>query len=322
MQRLASELNLDKNRERWPNWLYRSDHVENTAAILNSGELLSRAAAKSDNLIIKDCASQEHLGELSEDQLHYVRLYFRPRTPTQYSNEGIRPKDAIKYGAHMPVPVYLLFSSSLLEQFGVKFCCGRLVGKTKLWETSDDLAKMNFRQVYHSSSVGPQGTKDRDQILFARHSEAIVKDRLSLDLLKHIVCRSTPERDTLLSLLKPETRAKWAKKMRVDDGSRRMFHRNLGTFVKEAHHTNHGSQFTFQVSEVKYRGPFKLKVTWQGRTQRVSHICEDFNVSKTPLKLPVPNNLVLPNYKVSLRLNGDLAYSGFYSSEDPFQIPF
>ena len=40
MQQLPSSLGLDRNRRFWARWLFRSDHVENAAAILNSGRLL------------------------------------------------------------------------------------------------------------------------------------------------------------------------------------------------------------------------------------------------------------------------------------------
>ena len=124
MQGLASTLGLDDKHRWWPNWLYRSDHVENAAEILNTGELLSRSAAELSDRIVKDSASQQHVDELTESQRSYVRLYFRPRTPTQYRNEGIRPDGKIWNGAHMPVPVYLLFGSQLLQETGVRFCEG------------------------------------------------------------------------------------------------------------------------------------------------------------------------------------------------------
>ena len=121
MQEVPSELRLDKNRRWWPFWLFRSDHVENAAAILNSGELLSRAGAAIRGLIVKDSVSQQHINQLDQSQMRNVRLYFRPRTPTQYSNEGGRSVDRIKFGAHMPVPVNLFFSSRLLLETGVLF---------------------------------------------------------------------------------------------------------------------------------------------------------------------------------------------------------
>ena len=90
MQGRASQLNLDNTKKRWPKWVFRSDHIENVAAILEYGKLLSRARAESEKLIFHDSASPEHIAELSTCQGRYVRLYFRPHTPTQF-----RPKNTI-----------------------------------------------------------------------------------------------------------------------------------------------------------------------------------------------------------------------------------
>ena len=322
MQGLATTLRLDDNRKWWPGWLFRSDHVENAAAILNSGELLSRELAEKRELIIKDSASQQHVDQLVQSQRRYVRLYFRPRTPTQYRNEGIRPEGEIWKGAHMPVPVYLLFRSRLMTESSVKFSRGRLTRKSQLGQTAKFLASMDFKAIYHDQSVGKLGTPGRDKILLARHAEALVQDRLPLDHLKHIVCRSAPERDTLLNLLNPEERNQWIKKIRVDDSYRRLFHRNLGTFVKETHLTEQGSQFTFQPCASDLRGPFRLRIEWSGKFPGYVHEVENFVVPNAPFKLSFPDGKTLPEYDVRVRLNDDTAYIGNLRSKDPFVNPF
>ena len=242
---LASSLRLDGNRKRWPNWLFRSDHVENAAAILNSGKLLSRSAAECNRLIVKDSGSPRHIGQLSPDHRSYVRLYFRPRTPTQYRNEGMRPTGKIELGAHMPVPVYVLFSSSLLMDVGVSFTRGRLTTETEIGSSLKFLQDMNFADIYHDRGVGAVGGSDRrSEILNARHSEVIVKNDLQLDRAKHVVCRSAPERETLLSLLNAEARRRWAQRVHVDEGRRILFYKR-GTFVQSADLSETGSRFVF-----------------------------------------------------------------------------
>ena len=188
MQQLPSSLRLDRNRRFWPNWLFRSDHVENATEILNSGRLLSRAAAERGNLLRVDSGSPHYVGRLSRRHRSLVRLYFRPQTPTQYANEGIRPRHMIEYEAHMPVPVYLLFASSLLAEQGVCFTKGRLNEAAAVGDSAEFLKSIDFRDVYHDGAVGPR----RSTILNARHSEVVVENELSLDKLKHIVCRSAP----------------------------------------------------------------------------------------------------------------------------------
>ena len=233
MQQLPSSLGLDRNRRWWWCWLYRSDHVENAAEILNSGRLLSRAAAEKRQVIRVDSGAPHYVGQLTKKHRNLVRLYFRPRTPTQYTNEGIRPREELEYGVQMPVPVYLLFAVSLLGEEGMDFTKGRLEQGTAVGGSAEFLKSIDFGDVYHDSGVGSLGNSRRPEILNARHSEVVVKNELSLDKLKHIVCRSPAERETLLNLLTPEASARWLKMIRVDEGDRRMFEKR-GTFVKKA----------------------------------------------------------------------------------------
>ena len=323
MRELKSASWIEKSRSWWPGFLFRSDHVENAARILNSGELLSRATAEAGRLITKDSGSPTHIAQLAPKHRRLVRLYFRPRTPTQFRNEGFRPINKIWREAHMPVPVYLLFNSSLLMETGVNFSRGRLTTTSKVGESAKFLEGMNFKAIYHDGSVGALGMSNRrSEILNARHSEVLVRDRLPLDFLMHIVCRSDPERETLLNLLDPEVKCRWERKIVVDDERRRMFHR-LGTFVSAIHLSENGSRFSFHIPpDPDWRGPFTLQIKWSGRSCNYNHLSEDFAVPDTSLKWTFPNGAVEQEYDVELRLNDDLAYLGKFTSQDPFLSPF
>ena len=309
MHQLAASLKLEGTRRHWPNWLYRSDHVENAAEILNSGRLLSRAAAEDGNLIRTDSGSPQYVRQLSRQHRKLVRLYFRPRTPTQYVNEGIRPRGSIEYGAHMPVPVYLLFSSSLLAEEGVSFTKGRLAQGTEVGDSAEFLKSIAFADVYHDRSVGRPGLSERrPTILNARHSEVVIANELPLGELKHVVCRSEAERETLLHLLSPQARRGWLRKVRVDEGGRRIFQKR-GTFVQRAELSASRSQFQFYLTdESEMRGPFELRVerTVEGRTSRARR--EDFVVSgkRVVYRLDEP----VRSYRVRVTLDGNLAYLG------------
>lgn len=314
MQQLPSSLGLDGNRSFWPNWLFRSDHVENAAEILNSGRLLSRAAAEKRNVIRVDSGSPHHVAQLTRRHRNLVRLYFRPRTPTQYANEGIRPQGRIRYGAHMPVPVYLLFAASLLAEQGVSFTKGRLNRTAAVGHSAEFLKSIDFRDVYHDGAVGRLGeSEDRPRILNARHSETVVENELALDKLKHIVCRSAPERETLLNLLSPEARQLWLKRIHVDEGHRRLFEKR-GTFVQRAGLYNTESRFVFYSNIVPdMRGPFDLCIEWSADGQRTSARNENFTVSNRPVAYPL--NRTVPRYRVRAWLDGNLAYVGQFEEE-------
>ncbi|MDE0679367.1 MAG: DarT ssDNA thymidine ADP-ribosyltransferase family protein [Gammaproteobacteria bacterium] len=315
MKQLPSTLRLDGNRRWWPRWIYRSDHVENAADILNSGQLLSREAAENESVIRVDSGSPQHVGQLTNKHRSLVRLYFRPRTPTQYANEGIRPRSRIQYGAHMPVPVYLLFAASLLAEQGVYFTKGRLTQEAAVGDSAEFLKSIDFGDVYHDGGVGRLGEHGRRPVILnARHTEVVVKNELSLDKLKHIVCRSAAERETLLNLLGPEARARWLERIHVDEGHRIMFEKR-GTFIKKAELSSAESAFLFYLNDASdMRGPFELTVEWtiDGRTVRERK--DGFVVSKQPVAYSISRPV--PRYQVRVRLDGNLAYLGDFDERD------
>ena len=98
-------------RSWWPNFVFHYTTLENAISILKRGSLYSREKVVSRGLLRSDSASSSVLARTSDAYKKYARLYFRPKTPTQYSNEGIRPRDALVHAAHCPIPVFLLFNS-------------------------------------------------------------------------------------------------------------------------------------------------------------------------------------------------------------------
>ena len=82
---------LGQARAWWPNCLFHCTDIRNVVRILNSGELLSRVQAKASNTLEIDIASSDVIARTALEWQDYVRLYFRPKTPTQYNNEGFRP---------------------------------------------------------------------------------------------------------------------------------------------------------------------------------------------------------------------------------------
>jgi hypothetical protein len=158
----------------------------------------------------------------------FVRLYFRPRTPTQFRNEGIRPPSLRWHGAHCPVPVFLCFHAvDLLSRDGVGFSDGNM-GKqvTEFGESLALFQRIRFEDVFHDSAWAPE---DEGRIKNARHCEVLVKDELPIaPALAMIVCRSPAERQTLLHLLPRSSRVGWEPRMRVDP---RFFYRH-GVYVQ------------------------------------------------------------------------------------------
>ena len=108
----------------------------------------------------------------------------------------------------MPVPVYLLFSVRLLEQVGIEFTRGRIEPGADVDGSYEFLTSIDFGEVYHDGPIPP----DRREIINARHAEVVKKHSLTLEYLRHIVCRSSAERDTLLYLLSGDVRKTMGRK--------------------------------------------------------------------------------------------------------------
>ena len=322
---LPSTLGLEPTRAWWPKYVFRFDHIENAAAILNSGRILSRLEAESKGVIVHDSAAQAYIEKLDSTLKNYVRLYFRPRTPTQYANEGIRPKSHIEYdGAHMPVPVFLLFSSRLLTLYGVQFSAGRLATGTSISGSFEFLKNLNFADIYHNTHVPSfeSGSSRRSEILNARHSEVLVERELNLQYLNHIVCRSIPERETLLNLLKPLTIETWKDRVHVASNRTNLFFKRA-TFVEESELNPIEARLRLyhNVRDRSWRGPFELDTMWQFRDKDVRNpIQSDFYVSDERLVLNVPQ--VFEDYRIHVRLNCDLAYIGDFRAHLDSDIPF
>src|SRR5690349_6275747 len=103
---LKSQPWLTKSQRWWPDYLFHFTDIQNALNILKHGFLLPRNKAKELKLMATDNASPDVISKTGGKWKNYVRLYFRPRTPTQYKNEGFRPLGQRELGgAHCPVPI-------------------------------------------------------------------------------------------------------------------------------------------------------------------------------------------------------------------------
>jgi hypothetical protein len=244
----------------WPRYVYHFTDVHNAASIIQSGCLYSRAEADRRGFMQVDNASPEVIGQTRSQPLKYVRLYFRPRTPTQYRNEGIRPINQRKLGgAHCPVPIYFCFDAlNVLARDDTEFSNGNM-GSPRACRSSerDFFLSIPFHLVFHNRWFTPD---ERDEIIFRRNAEVLVPDSLALDpALRFIACRSAAERQTLLHLLPANVRRQWASHTRL--GERDLFERRW-TFVEEVVVVGDHVNFHFNPN-TRTPGPFQVAFSYR-----------------------------------------------------------
>jgi hypothetical protein len=292
-------------RTKWPSRLFHHSPLENALLILKSGRLESRN--DTNGCRAKDVAA---IGVIDTNDLAHsvVRCYFRPRTPTQFHIEGIR-KDAdcrLGVNAHAPVLVmFVLNASEILTTTSTKFS-DRNMQKTATVQVGDDdafFATIPFDMVYHEGAYSP----DRAEIKDRRAAEVLVTSPLELDqVLQWVLCRSDPERDTLLYLLGDDAE-RWRSRILVSDDIK-VFQKEY-PFVQDASLSKAG--FTFRINPRPDRNPVSIEINIWDRDG--THIGRFLDIE---LALPPPNSpswiwkkpLNEGRYRVQVKLEGHLAF--------------
>lgn len=306
---------LGQTRSWWPNCLFHCTDIQNAINILRTGELLSRERVKKAAQLQVDIASPGVIAQTSLDWQDYVRLYFRPKTPTQFRNEGFRPREQRQLDAHCPVPVYFIFGAmAVLSRSDSIFTHGNLASGVEPCSDVDDLGKIPFERVYHVGYFDPNVDST---ITFHRNAEVLVPERLGLEGIGLVCCRSQAEYETFLHLLPPGTLANWVNKIgvRPDLG---LFH-NRWTFVKEVDMSNESVLFKFnRATETPGTFNARVEITEPLTGRRYSWNNEDYYANDNlDLRLHTLQNP--EDYLVRLTLDEQLAFAGHYQEED---LPF
>lgn len=312
------EASFIKHDERnvWPNYVYHYTNITNAVQILSDGYLFSRERLNSLEKSFVDSGSIEVLKNTDQSIKNYVRLYFRPKTPTQYHCEGIQSRITLTAsdfsGAHCPVPIFFLFDSAeVLTKINTKFSNGNLgaFGVQK-YNSTTKLIELPWKRIYH---LGPI-ENNRKSIIFHRHAEVIVPDKLDLQALRLIYCRSDAERESLLHLLPSDVRTKY--QGIITASSRNMLFYRKHSFVEKVFLSKDIAIFQFS-PDTKSPGPFDMKVTLSDSNSGRVLSWETNRVALNKLNVPFGNSI--QQYEIRLFLDGNLAYANNF--EDSL-IPF
>lgn len=299
-------------RSWWPKFVFHYSALQNVVSILKTGFVYSRNAAASQNLLQVDGASQSVLSHTSDTYKGYVRLYFRPKTPTQYSNEGIRPKGSLTHGAHCPVPVMLLFDArDILTRSTTQFSQGSLAGNSpgRIGSKGAFFERLPFSDIYHNASL-PYYRKN--EIKSRRHAEVIVPGQLNLEALKFIWCRSEAEKETLISSLGEGERIRWRNK--IFHGNKYDLYFSRWSYVDRVKLKEDGVEFDFNPNS-QTSGLFDLSGHLRDNDNHIELRAreESFDTSR---KVLLNFSKPIRNYIIKLYMDGTLAYHGKYEQHD------
>lgn len=225
------------HRKHWPARLFHHAPLENAVSILRTGVLRSRNDPL--NTHPRDVAAPDVIHNRVEAH-DYVRLYFRPKTPTQYSIEGIRRPGECPYGEGTHAPVLVMFAldaRSVLTQPNIRFSDKNMqLGTTVSGDTEAYFDQIPFDKVFSEGNTN----FDRS-ITDARSAEVMAASPLDLRAsLREIYFRSEPERDTVFYALGNQ-KEYWSRLSHVSDALKVFQKRH--TFVQEVALTPEGVTF-------------------------------------------------------------------------------
>lgn len=245
----------------WPKYGYHFTDVENAVSILQDGHLYSRYDATRLNIMRNDNASRQVIDMTSSGATSNVRFYFRPRTPTQYHNEGFKHPGLRYYGdenANVPVPVFFAFDlSKLLLMGGVSFSeMSQAGGGSPLYNTPDDFACFNFDEIYRFGPMQDSETEKR-----YRQAEIVTPGPFPIDTcLVYVLCRNEVEKITLLNLLRAEDKLAYTKYKNKISVCRNNLFENNGLYITDC-------QYYDGVASIQYSNNLQKRYY----TQRYKH---------------------------------------------------
>lgn len=183
----------------WPKYVYHFTDITNAVEIIKAEKLYARDNPL--NHMVNDNASTEIINITKDDFKNFVRFYFRPKTPTQFHNEGYKPRECRKEhykDADIPVPIFFLFEAcEMLALPNAYFSETSLASQqSSLTNDFEEFKTFDFIKIY---SDGPYCDK---ALKLYRHAELVVKAECDLKHLRQILCRSQAEYQTFCYLLK------------------------------------------------------------------------------------------------------------------------
>lgn len=286
-------------KAKWPKYLFRHEPIEGALGVLTSGRLLSRNSATAEDCIANDIAPTEIIG--NRDVAHnFARLYFRPRTPTQFHIEGIRKPADYYRGRHGGLLVMLAFDAkSVLTMPSTKFSDGNMQsGASSVLDGDVGFDSLDFLGIYHDEANPTDDQKRK------RCAEVLAESPLHVaENLSAIVVRTDADATTVKYLLDQRGLSHFAAIVKKSEG--------IGVFF---HHYTALQFVDFAPNKIR----FKLASTRSGNSVdvRISAKTPDgsdvqiFNGSLKPLT-PYFVNHTLPSgvNTITFHLEGCFAYS-------------
>ncbi|MCL6283631.1 DUF4433 domain-containing protein [Ruegeria sp. 2012CJ41-6] len=286
-------------KRKWLKHLFHHANIDAAIDILKSGELLSRKDAVARNALRIDIAPDDII-QHRNDAHEYVRLYFRPKTPTQYHIEGIRKEADFYRGKHAGFLVMLAFNrESVLTLGDTRFSNRNMQSHlSEILDGDTGFEKLDFRGIYHDEAYPSDEEKSQ------RCAEVLASSPLNLaSTLRAIVVRTDADVATIKYRLMQEGLEKFIPLVRRSQDNAVFLHEYAAVqFVDAA-----PGRIKFKLRETRYPGDIQTSIT----------VIDDFSGHSVELVSQAlrPNqdyftkhNLPEGDYRIMIELEGCYAH--------------
>ena len=317
-----SQMDWIRRSERrwWPSFLCHYTDIQNAARILSSGFLYSRQHLEDTQRLAVSSGSDEVLAGTQSWIKNCVRLYFRPKTPTQYHVEGVKCAQNLLRSrfsdAHCPVPIFFLFDSAeILSREDCWFSDRGLASSNyEIMSTAQELVDLEWLKIYHTGRFDRSRPEETD-IASRRMAEVVVPDRLDLRSLKWIYCRSEAEKDTLLHLLTDALRPQYERRIVATTRSDLFFRQQ--TYLESVRMDSEAAYLSFS-PDTQSQGPFHLQVIIRSDHNIRQRENDEFLLQKGKYRWKIYTGF--DDYELEIRLDEHLFFRNRHIEVD--DIPF
>jgi hypothetical protein len=233
----------------------------------------------------------------------YVRLSFRPRTPSFFDREGYYPASSAPANC-LHAPAWLMFDlESMLLHPQARFSDGDPSAGAGTYATPRAFAELPFEQIYHDSWIRHDM---KEEILRHREAQVLLPEAITLEALQMIWLRSEADYETLAHLLPAPLWAKWRDKVTARTDFMLFNHKHL--YITHARLSAERIELHFNPARLHdERFTLRLIVTYAHGEEREWSQAEF--VGDAPLVLGVRGT---EGYGVRVLLDEQLAYLGSY----------
>lgn len=250
-------------------------------------------------------------------------MYFRPKSPTQFNNEGFKTNIQLKRStldAQCSVPVFLFFDiRQILNHSHSVFTSRSLASRenVKIFSTPEEFLKLPFDKIYHDS---PIAENEKKEIIGYRHAEILFPDQLEIEpFLKRIVVRSPAEKETLLSLMDEEVRQKYLRIIQIDTTNTVFFNRWTNFITVQLFSDGFKADLNVSTEKDNEYNPVKMDITFE---LKENDRWSSYTISNwiATQKLDYSFQTSRNEYELRIKFDDQLMYYGKYShmDESPF----